>query len=52
MKALGVILVIGLILVGAGVATYNGLVGIDQEVKQSWAQVDNQLQRRYDLIPN
>ena len=52
MKALGVILVIGLILVGAGVATYNGLVGIDQEVKQSWAQVDNQLQRRCDLIPN
>jgi LemA protein len=34
------------------VSTYNGLVGLDQSVKQSWAQVENMLQRRYDLIPN
>jgi len=33
-------------------STYNGLVGLDQSVKQSWAQVENMLQRRYDLIPN
>jgi LemA protein len=25
---------------------------MDQNVKQGWAQVENQLQRRYDLIPN
>ncbi|MBI5701568.1 LemA family protein [Candidatus Saganbacteria bacterium] len=31
---------------------YNNLVGLDQSVKESWAQVENQLQRRYDLIPN
>lgn len=31
---------------------YNGLVGLDQGVKTAWAQVENQLQRRYDLIPN
>jgi LemA protein len=31
---------------------YNNLVGLDQNVKQAWAQVENQLQRRYDLIPN
>ena len=34
------------------VGIYNGMVGLDQSVKQSWAQVENQLQRRYDLIPN
>ena len=34
------------------VSIYNGLVGMDQNVKQNWAQVENQLQRRYDLIPN
>jgi len=34
------------------VGIYNNLVGMDQNVKQSWAQVENQLQRRYDLIPN
>lgn len=34
------------------VGMYNGLVGIDQDVKQGWAQVENQLQRRFDLIPN
>ena len=32
--------------------TYNGLVTMDEGVKASWAQVENQLQRRYDLIPN
>jgi LemA protein len=32
--------------------TYNGLVTMDESVKASWAQVENQLQRRYDLIPN
>ena len=32
--------------------TYNSLVTLDEGVKASWAQVENQLQRRYDLIPN
>jgi len=31
---------------------YNSLVTLDEEVKTAWAQVENQLQRRYDLIPN
>jgi len=43
-----VILLFGFWMVGV----YNALVGKDQLVKQSWAQVENQLQRRYDLIPN
>lgn len=32
--------------------TYNQLVILDENVKTEWAQVENQLQRRYDLIPN
>ena len=32
--------------------TYNNLVQMDEGVKAAWAQVENQLQRRYDLIPN
>jgi len=32
--------------------TYNSLVQFDEGVKSAWAQVENQLQRRYDLIPN
>ena len=32
--------------------TYNSLVTMDESVKVAWAQVENQLQRRYDLIPN
>ncbi len=31
---------------------YNRLVFLDQKVKESWAQVENVLQRRADLIPN
>jgi LemA protein len=34
------------------IGTYNGLVQLDQEVKTAWAQIDNQLKRRADLIPN
>ena len=35
-----------------GVSTYNGLVGMNETVNGKWSQVDNQLQRRADLIPN
>ncbi len=31
---------------------YNGLVGARNEVKNSWSQIDVQLKRRHDLIPN
>jgi LemA protein len=43
-------------LVGAGIATsgcsYNRFVSQDEAVKAQWAQVENQLMRRNDLIPN
>ncbi len=32
--------------------SYNSLVSLDEGVKAAWAQVENQLKRRYDLIPN
>lgn len=50
--AIGVVLVIIAIIAVSLVGTYNGLVRQDQEVKAQWAQIDNQLKRRADLIPN
>lgn len=35
-----------------GVVAYNGFVTKEETVKQAWAQVENQYQRRADLIPN
>ncbi|MEE9170686.1 MAG: LemA family protein [bacterium] len=32
--------------------TYNNLVSLDENTKRSWADVETQLQRRYDLVPN
>jgi len=31
---------------------YNAIVGLDEKANQAWAQVENQYQRRMDLIPN
>lgn len=31
---------------------YNKIQGLDEEVKASWSEIQNQFQRRYDLIPN
>ncbi|MBN2467918.1 MAG: LemA family protein [Deltaproteobacteria bacterium] len=47
-----VIVVFLLSLYGFFKGTYNNFVTLDESVKASWAQVENQLQRRYDLIPN
>jgi len=35
-----------------GIGQYNKVVSMDEQVKSQWAQVENQLKRRYDLIPN
>ena len=54
-KGLKVILIIVAVVVILGlllVSPYNKLVSLDEEVNTAWAQVENQLQRRYDLIPN
>lgn len=49
---LGVILVLVVGLVGSFIGTYNRLQMLDETVNSQWAQVENQLQRRSDLIPN
>ena len=49
---LGVILLIGLISFGKIVTGYNNVIAMDENIKGKWAQVENQLKRRYDLIPN
>ncbi len=41
-----------LLLVFWGVGQYNLLVVLDEQVNTSWSQVENQYQRRADLIPN
>ena len=45
-------LIILIIVIAFVVATYNGLVVARQKVKNAWSQIDVQLQRRFDLIPN
>ena len=36
----------------AALYTFNHLVRLKQDVKESWADIDTELKRRYDLIPN
>ena len=51
-KAILPIIAIIVVLAIVGGSSYNGLVTMRQSVDGSWAQVENQLQRRADLIPN
>lgn len=48
----GVLIIIIFAVVSWGVGIYNNLVGLNEGVNQAWSQVENQYQRRYDLIPN
>ena len=47
-----IILAIVVVIIIAIIAIYNSLVTIRQRVKNAWSQIDVQLQRRFDLIPN
>lgn len=49
---LGVVVVLGFLLYSFFSGNYNKLVGLDEGVKQAWAEVQNNYQRRADLIPN
>ncbi|MCB0743336.1 MAG: LemA family protein [Ignavibacteriales bacterium] len=54
-KTIGILIVVAVVVIGAimwGTGIYNNLVGLDENVTQSWSQVENQYQRRADLIPN
>jgi LemA protein len=50
-RLLVVVAVTGAALVSSG-CSYNRFVGQEEAIKAQWAQVENQLQRRNDLIPN
>ena len=45
-------IVIIVIIVLYVIATYNSLISLRNRVKDQWAQIDVQLKRRFDLIPN
>ena len=47
-----IILIIVVLLIVFIISTYNGLVTAKMNVENSWSQIDVQLQRRFDLIPN
>ena len=49
---LGIVLLVLVMSFGWYKNGYNNAIAKDEEVKTAWAQVDNQLQRRNDLIPN
>jgi LemA protein len=52
MTALIVIVVLAVLIIGWIVMTYNRLIALRTQVANGWAQIDVQLKRRYDLIPN
>ena len=49
---LGIVILLVLIVGGVAISTYNSLVTKQQNVNAKWSQVENQMQRRADLIPN
>ena len=49
---LGIVVLLIIIFVALFAGGYNGLVRLRNAVKNAWAQIDVQLKRRHDLIPN
>ena len=49
---IAVVAIAVLLLGGNGCSTYNKMTTADQEVESAWGEVQNQYQRRFDLIPN
>jgi LemA protein len=47
-----VVIAIVVVLVGGGVLAYNGLVRRRNRTQEAWSQIDVELKRRHDLIPN
>src|SRR3984893_3716420 len=52
MSASLVVLIIAIVIVGWAVLGYNSLVSLRNQVDNAWRQIDVQLKRRHDLIPN
>ena len=53
-KGLVVVVVLGVLAIIAlwGINAYNGMIAGQEDVENAWAQVENQYQRRADLVPN
>lgn len=51
---IGLLTVIGIVVIIViwGMGAYNGIITLDEEVSAKWAQIDNTLQRRSDLVPD
>jgi LemA protein len=49
---LGLIIVVAVVIVLMAIGIYNSLIQLRNRVKNAWSQIDVQLKRRYDLIPN
>jgi LemA protein len=47
-----ILLLIIIVIVAWFVMTYNGLIGLKNRTDEAWSDIDVQLKRRYDLIPN
>src|SRR5512135_812043 len=47
-----ILLAIFVVIILAGIAIYNTLIRLRENVKNAWSQIDVQLKRRHDLIPN
>jgi len=52
MDPLSIILIVIVIIIFWGILIYNDLVRLKNQVQEAWADIDVQLKRRYDLIPN
>ncbi len=50
--AAGIVVLIIVMLFSWVIGNYNKVVTMDENIKGQWSQVENQLKRRYDLIPN
>ena len=52
MGAVLVVIIVLVLLIAWVIGVYNGLIQSKNKVKNAWSQIDVQLQRRFDLIPN
>jgi LemA protein len=52
MTPLIIVIIVAVVVVGFLVITYNGLVRARNQVENAWSQIDVQLKRRLDLVPN
>ena len=48
----GIVVAVAAVVIGVGIVIYNGLVRKKVQAENAWSQIDVQLKRRYDLIPN